>query len=73
MSVLKAKPGDIVRIRRLKTNLLVKGRNGHHPEQILGKEVEGQKLGRLRIFTDKEIIAMEAGAGMQMLLQDDEF
>lgn len=72
MPVFRARRGDIVRIRRLDCKLLVRERNGHHPDQILGQELGGKRPGRLRIFTEREIVAREAGAGMQMLLPDED-
>lgn len=71
MAVSPARRGDVVRIRRLDCDIFVAGRNRAHREQIWGHEIEGKKLGRIRIFTDAEVVAKRAQAGMQFLLMDE--
>ncbi|MDL2306608.1 hypothetical protein LJC48_01075 [Desulfovibrio sp. OttesenSCG-928-C06] len=73
MSVRPLRDGDIILTRRFAEKLLVIGRNGSYPDQILCEVIRGGQPDRntAKIITQKDVLALENGCGMQMLLRED--
>lgn len=73
MSVRPVKAGDVIRTRRHKRPILVRGCNRCHPEIIWGEDLVNGKPDKhtWKCFTQGEVIALESEAGMQMLLAGD--
>lgn len=72
MACYRVQPGDLVRTKRHREPILVRGRNNCDRSQAWGEIVKNGRPDKntMKLFSDDDVIAVDTEAGIQMLLVD---